>query len=230
MKNLKFEIYFNEEEPKNKYQPQIGQKMARVFWRDRVNKHVIQHDEYGEYLMVPNYLNPSKSIFAEDFTRRIKDAVESIKNGDGDCIEMSSSLYHSIFLHYYLDREVGEKLRQKSIEGFKDAKFETYIRCSGSFGGFFLSEGDKLSSVAFSKDDKRMIFDSDEEALKEIEKIYSEAEKIISERSYEKESFPESELERTAFFFIRDERNDETGEECIYVHKSLEVAQDIRKE
>lgn len=227
MKNLKFEIYFNEEEPKNKYQPKIGQKMARVFWRGRVNKHDIHHDEYGEYLMVPNYLNPAKSFYAEFFTRRIKDAVESIKNGDGDCIETTKLFgFQNIHVHYYLDREAGEKLRQKTIEAFKDAEFFYYIYLGGNSGGCYLAYDESFESFFLSKK-KVMTFDSDEEAMKEIEKIYSEAEKIISEKRYEKDSFPESEFEETAFNFV--EEDEKTGK--VFVRKSLRVAQDIiRKE
>lgn len=226
MKNLKFETYINEKESDNEYQPKVGQKMVRIFWRERhMEKCVVQNDEYGEYFMVPNCLNPVNSIFASSFTRRIKDAVESIKNGDGDCIEATKFFgFQNMHVHYYLDREVGEKLRQKTIEGFKDAEFFYYIYLGGNFGGCYLAEDESFESF-FVSEKKVMTFDSDEEAMKEIEKIYSEAEKIISEKRYEKDSFPKSKFEETAFVFV--EEDEKTGK--IFVRKPLEVAQDIRK-
>lgn len=226
MKNLKFETYINEKESDNEYQPKVGQKMVRIFWRERhMEKCVVQNDEYGEYFMVPNCLNPVNSILASFFTRRIKDAVESIKNGDGDCIETTKFFgFQNMHVHYYLDREVGEKLRQKTIEGFKDAEFFYYIYLGGNFGGCYLAEDESFESF-FVSEKKVMTFDSDEEAMKEIEKIYSEAEKIISEKRYEKDSFPESKFEETAFAFV--EEDEKTGK--IFVRKPLKVAQDIRK-
>ena len=226
MKNLKFETYINEKESDNEYQPKVGQKMVRIFWRERhMEKCVVQNDEYGEYFMVPNCLNPVNSIFASSFTRRIKDAVESIKNGDGDCIETTKFFgFQNMHVHYYLDREVGEKLRQKTIEGFKDVEFFYYIYLGGNFGGCYLAEDESFESF-FVSEKKVMTFDSDEEAMKEIEKIYSEAEKIISEKRYEKDSFPKSKFEETAFVFV--EEDEKTGK--IFVRKPLEVAQDIRK-
>lgn len=225
MKNLKFEIYYNTEEPKNEYQPKVGQKMAHIYWRDQIDNFVVQQDKYGEYIMVPNYLNPMNDEWAQYFSRRIQDAVQSIRNGDGDCIEMDRMFgFNNIYVHFYLDRNIGESLRAKSIEGFKNSKFETVIYMPSPFG-CYLYENECLTSPVFAENLKKMVFNSEEEALAEIEKIYAEAEKIISEKRYEMDSFPETELERTALMFITEK---EIGE--LKIRKDLEVAQDIKKE
>lgn len=83
----------------------------------------------GEYIEIPNVLNTDVPKYRYDtyytlarysFAGRIKDAVLSIMNGDGDAICRSRN---HIWVNYYLDREVGEQYRTMTINGFKDTKF-----------------------------------------------------------------------------------------------------------
>lgn len=96
-------------------------------WHDRVVK---IHDKYGEYFEVDNNIPNDGTKDEPDpfklFTDRIKDAYETVKNGDGDCIVHSTghlSFMSSEEVIYFLDRKVGEELRQKTLDTFANAEF-----------------------------------------------------------------------------------------------------------
>lgn len=84
----------------------------------------VNYDDNGmEYVFVPNHLN-WKGFFT--FIGRIKDAVEQIRSGIGDCIQAKKYSFESPLacdVIMYLDREYGNSVKKKFIEGFKDAKF-----------------------------------------------------------------------------------------------------------
>lgn len=96
-----------------------------AIFADGSRKKLIETDEkYGKYFEVDNELNTDvKNSLRFSFSGRIKDAIDTIRNGNGDCI-MSFNLFgrHDSVL-YFIDREVGEELRQKSMDGWKDTKF-----------------------------------------------------------------------------------------------------------
>ena len=81
-----------------------------VIFADGSSRKLIQHDEqYGKYFRVDNDLNTDCDTFLKySFSGRIKDAVDTIKNGNGDCI-MQFDLFgkHDVVV-YFLDRKVGE--------------------------------------------------------------------------------------------------------------------------
>ena len=104
-------------------------EMAVIRVGDYTIERRIQKDEMGRlYFYVPNLLNnPSHSPINLLFTRRIKDAVETIRNGDGDVLRVSDFFATEKVL-YFLDRDYGEKIRKRFLEGWKNAKFAYAIK------------------------------------------------------------------------------------------------------
>ena len=86
-----------------------------------------------KYIELDNQLDTEdEGPFIKTFTGRIKDAVETIRNGDGDAISVSQFLGSKIiYVIHFLNREFGEEIKKKSLDGWKDAKFGWII----IFGG-----------------------------------------------------------------------------------------------
>lgn len=100
----------------------------------------IQKDNDGyEYISIDDWVNldPDMEEFNSfqrhgviadmrklTFNSKPKDMIESIKRGFGDVI-VSYNLMGGQFdyVRYYLNREYGDKLRSKTIEGWKNAEF-----------------------------------------------------------------------------------------------------------
>lgn len=151
------------------------------------NKKLIRNDEkYGKFIHVDNKLNTDDiEPFNKSFTGRIKDAVETIRNGNGDCIQTNEMLVKTVDVVYFLDREIGEKLRQKSIEGWKDSNFGWIITCGNkaSFSGYYPLADGYVSCSPFDFDGKTkpLVFTEREEAVKYIEKMISTAKEYVAE-------------------------------------------------
>lgn len=162
----------------------IKEQECAVF-ADGTSTPIHTHKEYGKYIYVDNKLNKDDdSVFKTLFTGRIKDAVETIRNGDGDVVEVGHMFGSTIEVLYFLDREVGEDLRQKSIKGWQDAKFGWIITCGNkdSMWGYSpLTDGYKTYSQFFDKETKPIVFDNREDAVKYIEELISIAKKYASE-------------------------------------------------
>lgn len=117
----------------------IGKKF--VIFEDGCECPIFNDRADGEYFSVPNWvmetspeyetlLNMHFRYSLKSFTGRIKDALLSIMNGDGDAICYSRN---HIWVNYYLDREVGEQYRTMTINGFKGMTF-AYVICSNAIG------------------------------------------------------------------------------------------------
>lgn len=122
-----------------------GKSVRRyAIFKDRSNKQPIEVDDNGrEYFSIDNWIqsDPEMDQFNHgslakrlkySFVGKPKDMVDSIANGYGD------ALYSNNFMGcrlegvvYYLDREYGEMLREKTLEGWKDAvyKYVLYFNC-----------------------------------------------------------------------------------------------------
>ena len=100
----------------------------------------IQKDNDGyEYISIDDWVNldPDMEDFNNiqkhgalyqiskfGFSGKPKDMIESIRRGFGDAIVQSMHIYAPIFeVRYYLDREYGDQLRLKTIEGWKNTEF-----------------------------------------------------------------------------------------------------------
>lgn len=101
-----------------------GVKEYAIF-ADGSRKKLIQIDEqYGKYFEVDNELNTDcNTCLKYSFSGRIKDAIDTIKSGNGDCINQFNFFGKHDRVLYFIDRKVGEELRAKSLEGWKDTKF-----------------------------------------------------------------------------------------------------------
>ena len=117
-----------------------GEINEYAIFADGSRKKIIQtNDKYGKYFEVDNELNTDcKSFLRFSYSGRIKDAVEMIRNGNGDCISSMKYVGRIDNVLYFLDRQIGEELRQKSLEGWKDTKFGWVIECGNknSFSGY----------------------------------------------------------------------------------------------
>lgn len=82
---------------------------------------LINKDENGyKFVCVSNCLNNSNitpEIFRYSFSGRVKDLVDHILYGFEDVLYQRSFFGEHDYCIRYFDREYGEKIRQKSIEG-----------------------------------------------------------------------------------------------------------------
>lgn len=141
-------------------------------------KRIYTDNKYGKYFKVDNELNTEEeTILRYSFSGRIKDAVSMIKSGDGDCIRSTNLLERQDYLLYFIDREVGEKLRQKSLESFKYIKFAWIIKTgykNSSCSYAPLNIKDETISV-FDDSKIPMYFKYEDEAYKHIEILIDKA-------------------------------------------------------
>lgn len=150
-----------------------GKVNEYAIFADGSRKKIIQTDkQYGKYFEVDNELNTDcKSFLRFSYSGRIKDAVEMIRNGNGDCISSTQLFGKHDNVVYFLDRTIGEELRKKSLNGWKDTKFGWAIEC-GNKNSFLeysmLNKKNERISV-FDKDRNPMIFDTKESADEYVE-------------------------------------------------------------
>lgn len=150
-----------------------------AIFEDGSRKKMIQtSDKYGKYFEVDNDLNPDgRPLLKYSFTGRIKDAVETIRNGNGDVISTYNLFGEHVTVQYFIDRTVGDELRAKSIDGWKDTKFAWIIKCGNknSFSGYapINDKGERTSM--FDENRKPKIFNTEEEAKKFIDDLLSKA-------------------------------------------------------
>lgn len=160
----------------------IGGKVNEyaIFVDGSRKKPIKANDKYGKYFEVDNELNTEcKTALKFSYSGRIKDAVEMIRNGNGDCISSIKLIgLRTDKVLYFLDRQIGEELRQKSLEGWKDAKFGWAIECGNknSFSGYLVlnKKNERMISV-LDKDSDTMTFGTKETAYEYVEYLIREA-------------------------------------------------------
>lgn len=145
---------------------------------DGSRKKVIETDEqYGKYFSVDNELNPNGGVLKRSFTGRIKDAVDTIKIGNGDCLKTFNLFGRQESVIFFLDRNIGEELRKKSIDGWKDTKFGWQIEAGNknSFSGYspLNLKAERISM--WDEDRKPMTFKTEKEANEYAESLVSRA-------------------------------------------------------
>lgn len=141
---------------------------------------VIQMDDDGREYYYPS--NPHDKFGL--FTNKPKDAIECIKNGFGDGFQQSK-LFSFTMEHVvrFIDREYGEKIRRKTIEGWKDTKFAYGVKFSylNSFSGGRLVMKNK---TLMSWDDNAkdiLSFDNEKDAVLFIKEVNKKANKYFEE-------------------------------------------------
>lgn len=142
-------------------------------------KHIIEETKDGEkYFRIDNpYKNDT--LLERHFHGRIGDAIQSIRDGYADVILSRGQM--NVFTQFaypvvMIDKELGEKYRQKSINEFKDAEvgYSIYYGSKNSFGGYYPTAED--GDMAIFKDFK--IYDTEEEAQEILDNYIKEATKL----------------------------------------------------
>ena len=136
---------------------------------ERITTRIIQIDKNGkEYYYIPNFYHDGKL-----FSNRPKDAIDTIKAGFGDAI-----LCHTIFVmntvHVvrFIDREYGEELRRKTLEGWNGTKFAYGINfgSKNSFSnGYIVDINDDINIM--SEELKPLYFETEQDAQDYIDKM-----------------------------------------------------------
>lgn len=156
-----------------------GKVNEYAIFADGSRKKIIQiNEQYGKYFEVDNELNTNyKSCLRFSFSGRIKDAVDMIKSGNGDCIKSIQLFGRHDSVLYFLDRTIGEELRKKSLDGWKDTKFGWEIECGNknSFSGYSMlnKKMEKISII--DEEHKPMTFDTEEAAKRYAEGLIEKA-------------------------------------------------------
>lgn len=156
-----------------------GKVNEYAIFADGSRKKMIQIDEqYGKYFEVDNELNTNyKSYLRFSFSGRIKDAVDMIKSGNGDCIKTIQLFGRYDSLVYFLDRTIGEELRKKSLNGWENTKFGWAIECGNknSFSGYSMLNKKMEKISMFDEECKPMTFDTEESAKQYVEGLIERA-------------------------------------------------------
>lgn len=118
-----------------------------------------------------------------------KDAYDHIKYGMGD-VMINGLMFNTVVTKVlrFIDRDYGEKMRAKFLEGWKTAKFEWGINFNhkNSMNSGFVVMNDPIGpAIGFSEGLKPLTFGTQKEVLKKIEDIERraeiEADKYINE-------------------------------------------------
>ena len=148
-----------------------------AIFKNGTPKHPIETDDEGrEYFSVPNwvqndlemdrfnYRNSMLNYMKYSFTGKPKDMISSIRRGDGDVIIRGFLGLENVL--YFLDRDYGESLRKKTLEGWRGAKFAYGLYCDS----ISVNTNGKFE---FGKHD--IYFDSAKDAIDLATKIAEEA-------------------------------------------------------
>lgn len=147
----------------------IIEKIAVYDDNDNMNCYLVHKDDYDNLYYCPS--NPHDKLGL--FTDKITDAIECIENGYGDMIRTISSFgayYYKVVR--FIDRRLGESIREFSLTGWRFTKFSYVIKCSPvdtSVGNMFVAEGDKL--VPSYRREKILRFDTEDDANKYIDDV-----------------------------------------------------------
>ncbi len=149
---------------------------------------VFNSEKYNgeKYIHVQNRLNTDDdSFFSKFFSGRIKDAIETIKNGDADAICVSRFFGNEIiYVVHFIHREFGEKIRSQTLEGWKDAEFGWVINFGNRYsmsGSYPLNDKNETCSP-FDREQPK-IFSTREEAKTHITELLDTAKKYAAKYS-----------------------------------------------
>lgn len=172
---MRYEIIFVDEK-----------KYVMFYWKHNGNDMhmrvpVMVNAEGKEYVHVPNFLSDD---LVPLYIGRIKDAVDTIRNGLGDCIlreESNISFLNCDHVIMFLDREYGDRIKKMSIEGWKNAEFGYSIEAGyhNSFSGpRRVDENGNYCTRLFEEPTPPIFYSSKEETSEKINKWIKEANDI----------------------------------------------------
>ena len=138
-------------------------------WKARVYK----NKEHGEYFRVPRF--EAEDLFSRGFTDRIKDLYDYVVQGKGDCLQVIELFGRSENLVYFLDREVGERNREKFLKEFNcDFGYALKYSRTNSMNSSYISEN--METVLLGTDFAK--FKTREQAEEFKESIYKSAKEL----------------------------------------------------
>lgn len=138
-------------------------------------RRVVQTDKDGnKYIQVPNIYNATSFIYQNSFFDRIEDAVKTVLDGNADALIKGNGLFDeddTLYPIYFIDREIGNEYRRKTIEEWRDTKFKYSIKISLNYSLLTVQICENLDSCSFINPDKNKIkyFDIFDDAQKFID-------------------------------------------------------------
>lgn len=153
-----------------------GTIVEKAIFKDGSKPSLIRHaNDYGKYFNVHNHQENDGTRSELDmkfltfsFNGRIKDAYETIKSGNGDCVAHSGiggiSLTSSTNVVYFLDRNIGDKQREMFLNYYKHKKFGYSITCGykNSFAGYHYI--DQNGDITYHPDENILFLETVEDA------------------------------------------------------------------
>lgn len=122
----------------------ITENEKRYAVTDTGARYVVQTNNKGEDFVYINNPNDADGLF----TGRIGEAVDAVRQGEGDAVEVSTLFGCTIILVvYFLDRTVGAAYRAQSLEGWKDSVFK-----------WIVTYGKKVAQSAYAPIDSKYDF------------------------------------------------------------------------
>ena len=113
-----------------------------AIFKDGTPRCIIETDDEGrEYFDIQNWIQSEpemdefnyrdslRKYMKYSFSGKPADMIESIRRGYGDVISVMRLFGRIESVRYFLDRDYGESLRKKTIEGWKDTKFAYGLYC-----------------------------------------------------------------------------------------------------
>lgn len=186
-----------------------------------IDCNIIHKDNDGKEFYYPsNLLSDDKFKL---FTDRPKDMIETIRMGYGDGIISPNflGLYIDKVVRY-IDREYGESIRQKTIEGWKDSRFAYGIKLNhlDTFtDGRYLCKDDFIAGFDYKPSDI-LTFETKEEAKAHIKEIIKLTKSYVKqydnlERTGD-DNYDFENIAKPFFKTIKGRENDDKGFNSIY--------------
>ena len=153
-----------------------------AIFADGSRKKLIRNDKrYGKYFEVDNELNNDCiPCLRFSYNGRIKDAIDMIRNGNGDCLDQEKT-FRGVNNHvlYFLDRKIGDDLRKETIENWKNIKFGWTIKTRNKhalLGGYLLNKkAEPITMFMINEDNRPMTFETKEDAKAYAEELVEKA-------------------------------------------------------
>lgn len=190
---MKYLIYINN------FDDRYEKGSQRVFFEDGTNYATQEDDDGNKYF--PIYNTSDKGKFRL-FTDCITDAIMAIRDGHGDALKMGNifgGITESVIR--FIDREYGEKIRNKTIKGFEDTEFGYSLKFGylNSFKGSLHVKRDYTLLSLFDEDlsTSMIYFKTEAEAQQARDSIISKANDLVKEY---RENQNKSDLEISKLF------------------------------
>lgn len=142
----------------------ITENEKRYAITDTGERYVVQTNNKGEDFVYIDNPNDADGLF----TGCLGEAVEAVKRGDGDAVEISTLFGGTIILVvYFLDRTVGDIYRAQSLAGWKDSVFKWIVTYGNKAAQSTYAPIDSKYDFVlrgFKKGGKPAVFDTKEDA------------------------------------------------------------------